>query len=99
MANSLELALLFLVAAVLGVVVCRTLKLPPMLGYLGVGIVIGPHALDDPSHHPKTAHHPITRQLERRRRQWMCLTHISSRIEPESANEKKRKISPCCKAF
>jgi CPA2 family monovalent cation:H+ antiporter-2 len=43
--TSLELALLYLVAAVLGAVVCRSLKLPPMLGYLAVGVVIGPHAL------------------------------------------------------
>jgi len=43
--NSLELTLLYLLAAVLGVVACRSLKLPPMLGYLAVGVVIGPHAL------------------------------------------------------
>ncbi len=43
--TSLDLALLYLVAAVLGVVVCRSLKLPPMLGYLAVGVVIGPNAL------------------------------------------------------
>ena len=35
--SSLELTLLYLLAAVLGVVVCRSLKLPPMLGYLVVG--------------------------------------------------------------
>lgn len=45
MASTLELALLYLVAAVGGVAVCRTLKLPPMLGYLAVGVVIGPNAL------------------------------------------------------
>ena len=43
--TALELTLLYLLAAVLGVVGCRYLKLPPMLGYLAVGIVIGPHAL------------------------------------------------------
>ncbi len=43
--NPLDLTLLYLLAAVLGVVACRTLKLPPMLGYLAVGVVIGPHAL------------------------------------------------------
>ncbi|MFT7722417.1 MAG: cation:proton antiporter [Roseateles sp.] len=43
--TSLDLALLYLVAAVLGVVACRSLKLPPMLGYLVVGVVIGPNAL------------------------------------------------------
>jgi CPA2 family monovalent cation:H+ antiporter-2 len=45
MATTLEVVLLYLVAAVLGVVVCRSLKLPPMLGYLVVGVVIGPNAL------------------------------------------------------
>ena len=45
MASALELALLYLVAAVLGVVASRLLKLPPMLGYLVVGVLIGPHAL------------------------------------------------------
>jgi len=43
--SSLALTLLYLLAAVLGVVACRSLKLPPMLGYLAVGIVIGPNAL------------------------------------------------------
>jgi monovalent cation:H+ antiporter-2, CPA2 family len=49
--TSLELTLLYLLAAVSGVVVCRSLKLPPMLGYLLVGVLIGPNALalgDDP---------------------------------------------------
>lgn len=36
---------MYLLAAVLGVVICRSLKLPPMLGYLAVGVVIGPNAL------------------------------------------------------
>ncbi|WP_295640534.1 monovalent cation:proton antiporter-2 (CPA2) family protein [uncultured Methylibium sp.] len=45
MATSLELTLLYLVAAVLGVTACRSLKLPPMVGYLAVGVLIGPHAL------------------------------------------------------
>ncbi|MDP3795796.1 MAG: monovalent cation:proton antiporter-2 (CPA2) family protein [Polaromonas sp.] len=43
--SALELTLLYLLAAVLGVVVCRSFKLPPMLGYLAVGVVIGPNAL------------------------------------------------------
>ena len=43
--GALELTLVYLLAAVLGVVVCRSLKLPPMLGYLAVGMVIGPNAL------------------------------------------------------
>jgi CPA2 family monovalent cation:H+ antiporter-2 len=45
MATTLELVLLYLAAAVAGVVLCRSLKLPPMLGYLVVGVVIGPNAL------------------------------------------------------
>jgi CPA2 family monovalent cation:H+ antiporter-2 len=45
LATTLELVLLYLVAAVLGVVACRSLKLPPMLGYLVVGVLIGPNAL------------------------------------------------------
>ncbi|MEJ6021371.1 cation:proton antiporter [Ramlibacter sp. PS4R-6] len=43
--TTLELTLLYLLAAVLGVVVFRSLKLPPMLGYLVVGVLVGPHAL------------------------------------------------------
>ncbi len=43
--TSLDVALLYLLAAVLGVVVFRLLRLPAMLGYLLVGVVIGPHAL------------------------------------------------------
>jgi CPA2 family monovalent cation:H+ antiporter-2 len=43
--TGLELTLLYLLAAVLGVVASRFLKLPPILGYLTVGIVIGPNAL------------------------------------------------------
>lgn len=43
MFSALELTLILLCAAVLGVVAFRMLHLPPMLGYLMVGIVIGPH--------------------------------------------------------
>jgi len=43
--DALDLTLLYLLAAVLGVVACRAMHLPPVLGYLGVGIVIGPNAL------------------------------------------------------
>ena len=45
MASTLELVLLYLVAAVAGVVVCRLARLPPMLGYLAVGVLIGPNAM------------------------------------------------------
>lgn len=43
--STLELTLVYLAAAVIGVVACRSLRLPPMLGYLVVGVVIGPNAL------------------------------------------------------
>ncbi|MBO9650723.1 MAG: cation:proton antiporter [Variovorax sp.] len=42
--TSFDLTLMYLLAAVIGVVVCRFLKLPPMLGYLTAGVLIGPHA-------------------------------------------------------
>jgi CPA2 family monovalent cation:H+ antiporter-2 len=45
MFSGLELTLLLLGAAVLGVVAFRMFHLPPMLGYLVVGIIIGPHGL------------------------------------------------------
>ncbi|WP_449413793.1 cation:proton antiporter domain-containing protein [Pandoraea soli] len=45
MASPLELTLVLLFAACVGVVLFRMLHLPPMLGYLSVGIVIGPHAV------------------------------------------------------
>lgn len=45
MHSGLELTLMLLGSAVLGVVAFRMLHLPPMLGYLAVGILIGPHAL------------------------------------------------------
>jgi CPA2 family monovalent cation:H+ antiporter-2 len=43
--NSLDITLLYLLAAVIGVVGCRYLRLPPVLGYLVVGVLIGPNAL------------------------------------------------------
>lgn len=45
MHSPLDLTLVLLAAAVLGVVAFRMIQLPPMLGYLAVGILIGPHAL------------------------------------------------------
>jgi monovalent cation:H+ antiporter-2, CPA2 family len=44
--SSLSLVLLLLGASVLAVVVFRRFNLPPVLGYLLVGSVIGPHALN-----------------------------------------------------
>ncbi|MDK1380073.1 cation:proton antiporter [Ralstonia nicotianae] len=44
MHSPLELTLVLLAAAVIGVVLFRMLQLPPMLAYLVVGVVIGPNA-------------------------------------------------------
>jgi len=54
MHSALELTLILLIAAVLGVVAFRMLHLPPMLGYLTVGVLIGPHALGLASQSPTT---------------------------------------------
>jgi len=45
MASTLELVLLYLAAAIGGVVGFRMLRLPPVLGYLVAGVLIGPNAL------------------------------------------------------
>src|SRR3954469_9897755 len=45
MPNTLELALILLAIGVLVSVACHRLRLPPILGYLTVGMVVGPHAL------------------------------------------------------
>lgn len=44
--KSLDLTLLFLFTAVLGGVVFRTLRLPPILAYLSAGVLIGPYGLN-----------------------------------------------------
>ena len=43
-AVSLQSVLLLLASAVLAVAVSRSLRLPPIVGYLAAGIVLGPHA-------------------------------------------------------
>jgi CPA2 family monovalent cation:H+ antiporter-2 len=45
MPQTLQLILVLLGAAVFVVALCRLVRLPPILGYLLVGIVVGPHAL------------------------------------------------------
>src|SRR5215813_13377256 len=45
MSHALVLILLLLGAAVVAVVVCRLVRLPPIVGYLAVGIAVGPHAM------------------------------------------------------
>jgi CPA2 family monovalent cation:H+ antiporter-2 len=44
-ADSLRPVLVLLASSVLAVVACRSLRLPPMLGYVATGLVLGPHAL------------------------------------------------------
>jgi len=56
MINSLQLLLILLAVAVGVVVLCRILRLPAMLGYLLVGILIGPHALGWIPDAPETRH-------------------------------------------
>ena len=45
MPQTLQLILVLLGAAVVVVVICRLIRLPPILGYLLVGLGVGPHAL------------------------------------------------------
>ena len=45
MPNTLLLILLLLAASVVVVAFCRSMRLPPILGYLIVGVALGPHAL------------------------------------------------------
>jgi CPA2 family monovalent cation:H+ antiporter-2 len=45
MPHTLQLILLLLAAAVVAIVVCRLVRLPPILGYLAVGIAVGPHTM------------------------------------------------------
>jgi CPA2 family monovalent cation:H+ antiporter-2 len=45
MLDTLEIVLILLASAVLAAVVFRLLRLPPMLGYLLVGVAVGPFAL------------------------------------------------------
>ncbi|HTP47055.1 MAG TPA: cation:proton antiporter [Casimicrobiaceae bacterium] len=45
MSETLQLILVLLAAVVVAVMVCRLARLPPVLGYVGVGTIVGPHAL------------------------------------------------------
>jgi CPA2 family monovalent cation:H+ antiporter-2 len=45
MHDSLTSVLILLAAAVVVVVICRRFRLPPLVGYLIVGVAMGPHAL------------------------------------------------------
>ncbi len=41
----LQSVLILLASSVLAVAACRSLRLPPMIGYLVTGLALGPHAL------------------------------------------------------
>lgn len=56
MPSGLELTLILLACAVLGVVLFRSLHLPPILGYLAVGVILGPHSLDWADNSDATKH-------------------------------------------
>jgi CPA2 family monovalent cation:H+ antiporter-2 len=56
MTDPLQPVLILLATAVMAVVVFRLLKLPPMLGYLLAGVIIGPHALGWISEDEETRH-------------------------------------------
>ena len=84
MASPLELTLVLLFAACIGVVLFRMLHLPPMLGYLSVGIVIGPQATADQLE-------LCLKEIEREPRAWIAQklvqlsshpTFVDGRLEP-----------------
>ena len=45
MIAALQSVLILLASSVLAVAACRSLRLPPMIGYLVTGLALGPHAL------------------------------------------------------
>src|SRR5919106_2817377 len=44
-AVGLQPVLVLLASSVAAVALCRSLRLPPMIGYLATGLALGPHAL------------------------------------------------------
>jgi CPA2 family monovalent cation:H+ antiporter-2 len=56
MLSSLELALALLAASVFAVVGLRTLRLPPLVAYIAVGVLLGPHATNVAGE-PEAVHH------------------------------------------
>jgi CPA2 family monovalent cation:H+ antiporter-2 len=55
-AEALQPILVLLASAVFAVVLCRTLALPPIVGYLATGLLLGPHALGLVSDSAQTRH-------------------------------------------
>ncbi len=56
MDHGLQVVLVLLAVAVMVVVLCRVLHLPVVLGYIAVGILIGPHALGWVADAPQARH-------------------------------------------
>jgi CPA2 family monovalent cation:H+ antiporter-2 len=54
--SGLQSVLLLLAVAVLAVALCRTLRLPAMIGYLATGLALGPHALGVVADREETHH-------------------------------------------
>ncbi len=54
--SSLQPILILLAAAVLAVAACRLFALPPIVGYLAVGLVLGPHAVGAVQDDSQTRH-------------------------------------------
>src|SRR5258705_383363 len=57
-ANFLQSALVLLASSVLAVALCRSLKLPAMIGYVLTGLALGPHALGLVSDRDEVRHLP-----------------------------------------
>ena len=55
-AIALPPVLIVLASAVIAVALCRSLRVPPIIGYLATGLVLGPHALGVVSEREETNH-------------------------------------------
>ena len=87
--TTLQPILILLAAAVLAVVACRLFALPPILGYLAVGLALGPQA--------RWARLPTTRMTQPPRRIRRGVPHVLDRpgIQPaEAARDAARSVRP-----
>ena len=75
---ALQAVLILLASSVLAVAACRSLRVPPIIGYLATGVALGPHALGVVSGGPK-----INRLAEIRR----GVPHVLDRpgVQPDPA--------------
>src|SRR5260370_34238108 len=55
-AVSLQSVLVLLASSVAAVALCRSLRLPPIVGYLATGLALGPHAAGLVSNREETLH-------------------------------------------